>query len=319
LWDLILMAQMPVLEAWIAYFILWFSGEKFLQTFTQVANSQAYSLSLSKLQWVHVVRILGLWILVVFGFNHLVLNWLTGHSSAELQLLAEASWYVEKSWAHYLAAWFYTLLFFYLMRRAHKVAWPVTPLQDWYIQSVLPLSALLILFFVVYWNFTHDGSMPPLHYVPILNPLDITTLLVFLMFFKLQESGSLCLSENSSRYLTGFAIFVWANFIFLRSAVQWLPLSYDFVVMMNSQTIQTMLSLFWTACALFVMYWAYRNMYRSVWLIGAALLAIVVVKLFLVDLSDVGGLARVISFIGVGLLMVLIGYLAPLPEQNTKE
>jgi uncharacterized membrane protein len=62
------------------------------------------------------------------------------------------------------------------------------------------------------------------------------------------------------------------------------------------------------------MYWAYRRFYRTVWIVGAALLGIVVAKLFLVDLSNVGGLARVISFIGVGVLMVLIGYLAPLPK-----
>ena len=34
---------------------------------------------------------------------------------------------------------------------------------------------------------------------------------------------------------------------------------------------------------------------------------------FLVDLSNVGGIARIVSFIGVGVLMLVIGYVAPLP------
>jgi uncharacterized membrane protein len=137
---------------------------------------------------------------------------------------------------------------------------------------------------------------------------------VLLAFLRLHQFNSLWLSETSSRYVAGVSIFVWANLMLLRTAVHWLSLTYDFAVMMNSQTIQTMLSLFWTISALLVMYWAYRRFYRTVWIVGAALLGIVVAKLFLVDLSNVGGLARVISFIGVGVLMVLIGYLAPLPK-----
>jgi uncharacterized membrane protein len=43
------------------------------------------------------------------------------------------------------------------------------------------------------------------------------------------------------------------------------------------------------------------------------LLAIVVVKLFLVDLGALSGLSRVIAFLGVGVLLLVIGYLAPLP------
>jgi len=42
----------------------------------------------------------------------------------------------------------------------------------------------------------------------------------------------------------------------------------------------------------------------------------VVAKLLLVDLSNVGAIARVISFIGAGLMMLLIGYIAPLPPAN---
>ena len=42
----------------------------------------------------------------------------------------------------------------------------------------------------------------------------------------------------------------------------------------------------------------------------------VVIKLFLVDLSNTGTIARIISFIVVGILMLLIGYLSPLPPQS---
>jgi uncharacterized membrane protein len=49
------------------------------------------------------------------------------------------------------------------------------------------------------------------------------------------------------------------------------------------------------------------------WLVGAALLAVVIAKLFLVDLSQVGSIERIVSFLGVGILMLIVGYLSPLP------
>ena len=52
---------------------------------------------------------------------------------------------------------------------------------------------------------------------------------------------------------------------------------------------------------------------RLLWLTGAALLVVVVIKLFLVDLSSIGTIERIVSFIGVGLLMLVIGYFSPLP------
>jgi uncharacterized membrane protein len=40
-----------------------------------------------------------------------------------------------------------------------------------------------------------------------------------------------------------------------------------------------------------------------------------VVKLFLFDLSRVTGVERIVSFIGIGVLLLLIGYLSPLPPK----
>ena len=55
---------------------------------------------------------------------------------------------------------------------------------------------------------------------------------------------------------------------------------------------------------------------RAPWLVGAALLAAVVLKLLLVDLSGTGTVTRIVSFIGVGVLMLVIGYVAPLPARR---
>jgi uncharacterized membrane protein len=58
---------------------------------------------------------------------------------------------------------------------------------------------------------------------------------------------------------------------------------------------------------------ATRRASRVVWIAGATLLAIVVVKLFLVDLSSIGTIERIVSFVSVGVLMLVLGYFSPLP------
>jgi uncharacterized membrane protein len=60
-------------------------------------------------------------------------------------------------------------------------------------------------------------------------------------------------------------------------------------------------------------------------MLGAGLLGLVLLKLFTKDLTGTGTLARIVSFMVVGGLMLLIGYLSPIPakaksvEQNTQE
>ena len=44
-------------------------------------------------------------------------------------------------------------------------------------------------------------------------------------------------------------------------------------------------------------------------------MAVVVGKLFLVDLSGIGTVERIVSFIGVGLLMLVVGYFSPVPPK----
>ena len=51
-------------------------------------------------------------------------------------------------------------------------------------------------------------------------------------------------------------------------------------------------------------------------MIGAGLMVVVVVKLFTIDISNVGGLTRIVSFIAVALLMLIIGYVAPVPPRQ---
>ena len=55
---------------------------------------------------------------------------------------------------------------------------------------------------------------------------------------------------------------------------------------------------------------------RLIWLCGATLLGVVVAKLFMVDLAGHGTVARIVSFVAVGLLLLVIGWFAPVPPKQ---
>jgi uncharacterized membrane protein len=89
--------------------------------------------------------------------------------------------------------------------------------------------------------------------------------------------------------------------------------------MLSSMLVQAALSIFWSALALCAMVAASRMRVRALWITGAALMGVVVLKLFAIDLSNIGGIERIVSFIVVGVLMLVIGYLSPVPPRALEQ
>jgi uncharacterized membrane protein len=208
----------------------------------------------------------------------------------------------------------------WLIRRCRAGAWPVKPIAAWYQRTLIPLGALWSLLLIAAWNIVDDGAMAPLPYLPLLNPLDLSTgfaILLAIASYRLLPAGQVPLPALWQARLPAVAAccaYVWFNLMLLRTVSNYLGVPYRFDAMLASQFVQAMLSLVWSITALLLMRHAARQQRRQQWSMGAVLLGLVVVKLFLIDLSNVGGIERIISFVGVGLLMVLIGYLAPFPK-----
>jgi uncharacterized membrane protein len=114
----------------------------------------------------------------------------------------------------------------------------------------------------------------------------------------------------------GAALFVWLNAILLRTLHHWAGVSYHIDALLRSMLVQTALSLFWTLLAMAMMIISARRNIRPLWIVGASLMGVVLAKLLLVDLAQSGTLERIVSFTGVGALMLLIGYYAPSPKKN---
>lgn len=186
------------------------------------------------------------------------------------------------------------------------------------------LSAAGFALYLVMWSLFTDGAISspsaPLPYLPLLNPLDLTEALVLMVLIRVwqwqrTEEASPLSALDPRAALVGIALvgFLWLNAVLLRSLHLWVGIPYELEAMMHSTLAQTALSLLWAFTALATMLVATRISARLLWLTGAALLVVVVLKLFLVDLSSIETIERIVSFIGVGLLMLVIGYFSPLP------
>jgi uncharacterized membrane protein len=168
----------------------------------------------------------------------------------------------------------------------------------------------------------------PLPYLPLLNPVDLSVALALAALALWRRmvasaahppAGAEPLLGEVPVIMTGLIAFGWINAIWLRSAHHWLDIPWTPEDLAADGTVQTGISILWTLLAMALMLAAKRSGARVLWLTGAALLAAVVVKLLLLDMSKVEGLARIIAFLGVGGLMLAIGYFVPLPPRKGEE
>ena len=203
-----------------------------------------------------------------------------------------------------------------------QAIWPVRAhTREYVVAGGAPLAVFLSLW-IFHANLTSDGDPYPLVYLPLLNPLDIAIGAVFLVIAAwLRAAAGHGLQDWIQRTrahmfaLFGVAGFVWINAMLLRSLHHWAGLPFALQPMLSSRLVQAAFAILWMLLALGTMVVATRRGLRPVWIAGAGLMGVVVAKLFLIDLSHVGTVERIVSFIGVGVLMLLIGYLSPVPPR----
>ncbi len=209
--------------------------------------------------------------------------------------------------------------------RRRVASWPLTThALDYSWWAAAPLAVLLWLStFGLAWY--SSGQTAPLPYIPVLNPTDLTVLLALGAMLLWRSTiaavhpapkGAALLRTGAFWGAMGLLGLVIISTIWLRIAHHFFAVPWNAVALYDSFVVQTGYAILWTLLALALMVVAHRRGARPVWLAGAALLALVIVKLILVDLSNRGGGERIVAFIGVGVLMLVVGYLAPLPPKS---
>jgi len=251
---------------------------------------------------------------------------------ATLMLAIEAAWQVSVSvpgaWKEAAASAVPGIIALLIWRFRERPAWPVPahPL------SYRGLSLTLIVAQVTYLaaaSIALPGSSGRLAYMPIINPFDLATI-----FAALTALLSLALVRRDQEILSGSPIGPWLFAYRLYLAAAFLLLTtmallrgvhfvtgvpWDFGAMNDSVVAQTALSIYWGLLGFVGMILGARRANRWLWLAGAGFMGLVVIKLFLVDLGNSGTIERIISFVGVGILLLVVGYFAPVPPRQLEE
>lgn len=238
---------------------------------------------------------------------------------------ADSAW----AWLGWLAV--PALLLMLLPRPNTAKRWPVSAAPQAYQTIAAAVLALGALLWSVLANIASDGSAKPLPHLPLLNPLDLGIALALVattLWLRSPGAAALSLAPAGRAALIGTAGFIWLNAMLVRGFHHYAGVPYRFDAWSDSLAVQTGITLLWTVTALVLMWLAARRAAlvpalagasRAAWMAGAGLLAAVVLKLLIVDLSGTGTVTRIVSFIGVGVLMLVIGYVAPLPGKPKEE
>ncbi len=262
------------------------------------------------LQWQHVF---GCWLVVAF------VSW-------------EGAWLAgalvgSDTWREVMYGLAPALLMLGLLHKGRRLGWPIATHYDWYAgYAALPVMALLGLY-ALGMGLLHRSDPWPIVYLPLANPVDILVGLVLylLLAWRLQlRRGGMPMGNDIDPRLPGYAAaglaFVWLNGIIARSVHHWSGVAHDLTALMQSVIFQAGISVAWTLVALSVMSVASRRARRETWFAGLGLFIVVILKLFLVDISRQNELVMILSLITVAVLAIVFGYyLSPLPPRDKEQ
>jgi uncharacterized membrane protein len=281
--------------------------------------------------WVSWPLAFAVWYRIMYRHEGPVTHVLNAASAWLLCLMAswEAAWAVadwvrgSETWPAIAWAVIPGLALFSLPRLVTRVAWPFGKHRELYLFIVGSGLAVYLGLWSLVTNLVLPGNPDPLPYLPLLNPLDIAQALVlavvarYWMFLRPVRYGGVPRIDPRLPLPALVALaFIWLNAVLLRTLHHWFGIPFEWTAMLASTLVETSLSIFWAILALSTMLIAARKRKRIAWLTGAVLLGVVIIKLFLLDLSRIGSIERIVSFVGVGLLMLVVGYFSPLPPPS---
>jgi uncharacterized membrane protein len=176
-----------------------------------------------------------------------------------------------------------------------------------------------LMLFVLGWfmlmSLHSNGNAAPLAYLPLLNPLDLSltgALLLFLIWHR-HITKYFHSFMKVTPIIAGIMAFTLLNGILLRTLHHWAGTPFKWESIFDYPLVQMSFTFMWAITAFILMLLAHKKSLRILWIVGATLMGLVVAKIFLLDLAQTGTVERIASFLGAGIMLLIMGYFAPLP------
>lgn len=241
----------------------------------------------------------------------------------------EVGWQLDEQglnavWAWSAASLVPGALLIFVLRGCRGRSWPLGAQAQTYIVSGCGLLLLLEWLCVAGLNLGTDGDPGPLAYLPLANPVDIASAFALLngwqwmLALKTDAAVLDAAGLRRAQVLLGLVAFAISTIALLRGVHHLGEVPWDAQSLFDSVLVQAALSVYWGLLAFAGMIAGARSARRWLWLAGAVLMGAVVLKLFVIDLGNTGTVARIVSFIATGALLLVVGYFAPAPPRQTE-
>ncbi len=246
------------------------------------------------------------------------LGWLWAWTAAAMLLLsraAEAAGLAD-GWVAALTALPLIAAFAIALRRPRWLAPPLGEhfqaqrpllLASQVVVSVVALAHLLVL----------PGASAPLPFLPLLNPLELAQLALLGCLVRWSQRTDGVRDARWTTPLLALAGFALATMATLRAVHHLGGVPWD-EGLWNSNLAQTALTVVWSLAGVAAWIVGSRRRQHLLWLAGAVLMGVVLLKLLLIDRGRLGNLFGIASFIAYGLLCTVVGYFAPAPPRDAK-
>ncbi len=208
------------------------------------------------------------------------------------------------------------VLFMLVLRRPGWIATPLSDVFPRYRSVVLGTQAIILVGMLALSLFV-SGASDPLSWLPFLNPLELFQIAALaLLAIWLRDEDAPELFRGNRPGLLAIAGFVLITSATLRAVHHLGAIPWD-EGLIRANLSQTSLAVVWSILGVAGWVIGSRRGNRPLWVASALLMALVLVKLLLVDRQHLGNLFGIASFIAYGLLCTLVGYLAPAPPRET--
>ncbi len=199
--------------------------------------------------------------------------------------------------------------------------WPCKRWSQQYLGTGGFLIVLYMMFWLLFTNLQLDKNVLLHPYLPVLNLTDITSIiaLVVSLLWIIRKENLDALNWDKN-FRDGLLVFlgvisiIWLNAMLLRSLMVYFDLSPRTIFSVH--IVQMTMSILWGVMALAMIIIANYLRLRWLWMTAAALVVLVIIKMLLVDFLESYVIERIVFFIAVSVILLIIGFISPLPAAN---